>query len=184
MAFIAISINYKVKGYTEQVDGITWYYTISGNNAVNVYVASGTPSGTLTIPETLGGYTVTSIRGVATSASASGKNILGATTNNTTITKVVIPNTVTSIGNNTFSKFNALTEIDIPDSVTNIEQYAFYNCQGLKKINFGSNSNLQIINNYAFNNCYKLEKLNMPNTVTTLGNYAFYNCSGLREITL
>ncbi len=184
MAFMAISINYKVKGYTEQVDGITWYYTISGNNAVNVYVASGTPSGTLTIPETLGGYTVTSIRGVATSASASGKNILGATTNNTTITKVVIPNTVTSIGNNTFSKFNALTEIDIPDSVTNIEQYAFYNCQGLKKINFGSNSNLQIINNYAFNNCYKLEKLNMPNTVTTIGSYSFGNCSGLKEITL
>ena len=109
IAFIALSNNYNVKGYTETVDGITWCYSVKDNNAVNVYISSGNPSGTLTIPEKLGGYTVTSIRGVDVNASTNARNILGVTSNNTTITKVIIPNTVTSIGNNTFSKFNALT---------------------------------------------------------------------------
>lgn len=184
IAFIALSNNYNVKGYTETVDGITWCYSVKDNNAVNVYISSGNPSGTLTIPEKLGGYTVTSIRGVDVNASTNARNILGVTSSNTTITKVIIPNTVTSIGNNTFSKFNALTEIDIPDSVTNIEQYSFYNCQNLEKVNFESSSNLTMINNYAFNNCIKLEKFNMPNNVTSVGNYAFSKCTKLNELTL
>ena len=47
---------------------------------------------------------------------------------NTEITHLVIPNSVTSIGHNTFSGCSGLTSITIPNSVTSIGSYAFSGC--------------------------------------------------------
>ena len=45
---------------------------------------------------------------------------------NTNITSVIIPNSVTTIGNNTFYSCSNLTSIIIPNSVTSIGEYTFY----------------------------------------------------------
>ena len=50
---------------------------------------------------------------------------------NTEITNLVIPNSVTSIGSNAFKGCSALASIDIPNSVTSIGAYAFSGCSGL-----------------------------------------------------
>lgn len=54
--------------------------------------------------------------------------------NNELITELVIPNGVTSIGNQAFSYCSRLTSIEIPNSVTSIGEYAFSGCSGLKSI--------------------------------------------------
>ena len=64
----------------------------------------------------------------------------------------VIPETVTSIGNNAFDNLYNLTSITIPSSVTTIGTYAFRYCNGLNAIT-------------------------IPSSVTSIGNSAFYNCS-------
>ena len=49
---------------------------------------------------------------------------------------IVLPNTLTSIGNAAFSSYSSLTSITIPNSVTSIRDDAFYCCSGLTNINF------------------------------------------------
>ena len=49
-------------------------------------------------------------------------------------TDIVIPDSVTSIGDYTFYCCKSLTTITIPDSVTSIGQCAFYNCNNLKYV--------------------------------------------------
>ena len=50
------------------------------------------------------------------------------------MTRVAIPNTVTSIGKNAFYKCYALTRVTIGTSVTSIGNNAFYNCENLTKV--------------------------------------------------
>ena len=182
-AFIGYANFTKVKGYYETVDGLSWYYVVSDGKAINVYVSSGTPGETLTIPSTLGGYPVAEIKCGSTSTSKR-YNLLGSTANNTTITKVIIPDTVTTIGMNAFRGLNALTSIDIPASVTTISDYAFYSNIGIKKVNFAENNNLSNLGNYAFYSCSALKEVNFlgNNKITSIGNYTFYGCSSLIQI--
>ena len=51
--------------------------------------------------------------------------------NDTEVTNLTIPNTVTSIGQYTFYNCSSLTSVTIPNSVTSIGEYAFYGCSGL-----------------------------------------------------
>ena len=53
---------------------------------------------------------------------------------NKEITKLIIPDGVTTIGDRAFRDCSSLTNITIPDSVTEIGEYAFYECNKLAKI--------------------------------------------------
>ncbi|MBO5881301.1 MAG: leucine-rich repeat domain-containing protein, partial [Paraprevotella sp.] len=57
---------------------------------------------------------------------------------NTSITSVEIPSSVTSIGDSAFEGCSGLTSIKIPSSVTSIGNSAFYNCVNLKTVINGS----------------------------------------------
>ena len=54
--------------------------------------------------------------------------------NNSLVTNLIIPNTVTSIGNFAFYNCSGPTSVTIPNSVTSIGDYAFRNCSGLTSI--------------------------------------------------
>ena len=50
------------------------------------------------------------------------------------LTSVIIPNSVKSIGSNSFYNCSSLSSIIIPENVNNIGEKAFYNCEKLKTI--------------------------------------------------
>lgn len=57
--------------------------------------------------------------------------------NCSSLTSVIIPNSVTSIGKSAFENCRGLTSITIPKSVTSIESRAFFNCSSLTCIYYG-----------------------------------------------
>ena len=100
----------------------------------------------------------------------------------TEITNLIIPNSVTSIGNYAFEGCSSLTSITIPNSVTSIGEYAFYKCTGLTSVTIPNS--VTSIGDHAFANCSGLTSVTIPNSVTSIGNSAFYGCSGLTSVTI
>ena len=118
------------------------------------------------------------------------------------IAEVVIPNSVTVIGNNAFqgaallkkvtlsnaletmgkAMFKdcvALASIKIPATIKNIPVDAFLNCKSLAKVDLGS---VETIGKYAFANCEKLIVIELPATLTELDPMSFYGCKALEAV--
>ena len=102
--------------------------------------------------------------------------------NDTAITNLVIPNSVTNIGNYAFCYCDSLTSVTIPNSVTNIGDYAFISCHGLTSVTIPNS--VTNIGNHAFTYCGGLTSVTIPNSVTIIGNGAFMGCSGLTSVTI
>jgi len=89
---------------------------------------------------------------------------------------------VIGIKSSTFSKCSELTSVVIPSSVTYIGEYAFDACASLKQVTI--QGNLNDIGQYAFRDCVKLENINLPSSITSIGEYAFDQCKKIKEIIL
>lgn len=100
----------------------------------------------------------------------------------TTMKSVVIPESVTNIGNAAFYGCTGLTQITIPDSVTNIGAYAFEGCTNLTEIKLPSR--LPIIRLGTFINCSSLTNITIPDGVVRIGDEAFRGCTGLTTVTM
>ena len=97
------------------------------------------------------------------------------------ITSIVIPDTVTYIGDNAFSNCSRLFKINIPDSVTSIGKSAFASCSNLKEIKIPNS--VKSIGNYAFSGCTSLESVELSNNVKELYG-TFENCNNLKSVTI
>jgi len=93
-----------------------------------------------------------------------------------------IPNSVTTIGDESFADCHNLNTMIIPDSVTNIEHYAFGGCYNLTNITIGSG--VTCIGETAFYQCTGLTSLSIPNSVTNIGGWAFCNSWNLTLMTI
>ena len=96
------------------------------------------------------------------------------------LTSLVIPDSVTNIGDYAFSGCRSLTDIVIPDSVTNIGDYAFWNCRSLTDIVIPNS--VTSIGESAFYECSSLTEVVIPDSVTSIGDKAFHTCSSLTNI--
>ena len=171
-----------------------------------ISVGENFKGGVLTIPSELAdGGKVTQLG----SKDQSTTNTYALFKDNTDITDVIIPASVTTIGrdvftgcsnlqtvtfqgaddgtsqlsviyNYAFKNCTSLQSITMPSSVTIIREGVFYGCTGLKNVTL--NSGLQRIVGLAFVNCTSLEGITIPNTVTEIGQGAFSSCSSLKSI--
>lgn len=97
------------------------------------------------------------------------------------LNKITIPTSITSIGANAFKQCVSLVEILIPSSVKSIGNGAFSECSALKSITIPSSVDSIAIS--LFNFCTSLEKVTLPPSVTNIQSFAFARCTSLSEFT-
>ena len=98
------------------------------------------------------------------------------------LSEIVIPSSVTSIGDFAFSFCDSLSEIVIPSSVTSIGKGAFFRCDSLSEIVIPSS--VASIGDRAFSFCDSLSEIVIPSSVTSIGDIAFSCCDSLSEIVI
>ncbi len=90
-----------------------------------------------------------------------------------------IPSGITSIVDSAFVNNTTITNLNIPNTVTNIGDNAFY---GSAISSLTLPSSLTTIGNNAFGDCSNLTSLTIPSGVTQIGNYAFGGCFNVSTI--
>lgn len=164
------------------------------NHLIGLTKGTPQPTGDLVIPGTIhcngADWTVT--------------EILDGAFRESTITSVVIPNTVTAIGNHAFYLCTSLSgTVVIPNSVNTVGYTAFCRCDRMtevvlpaKDVTYGNGcfmttgltgtltlpEGLVTISKEMFNNNDKLTHVVIPHTVTTILPDAFSNCDNLEEV--
>ena len=124
--------------------------------------------------------------------------------------KLMLPTSITRIGNNALRDCDNIKSITIPATVTLIGQYAFYDCAALNSVEVPENSQLQSVEKYAFAytsgstkslkiidftqaqqlqtigdytfNYSGLENILLPSSLQSIGSYAFQNCTALTNV--
>ena len=91
------------------------------------------------------------------------------------ITEAIIAPGITEIRDYMFSYLYHLTSISIPQSVVSIGHQSFYNCSSLEEITIPAS--VQTIGNQVFANCNALKSINFEHTASdpiSIGTQAFY----------
>ncbi len=112
--------------------------------------------------------------------------------NDTKITDLILPDSVTKINSYAFYSCTSLTSVSLSDHVTEIGYMAFGGCSSLTGITVSSGNN----NYHSEGNCLidtaakklivgcKTSIIPTDGSVTVIGNSAFYNCTGLQSIVI
>lgn len=143
-----------------------------GLTSISSYAFYGTSKLlTFDFPETL--KTIYSYAFCSSSSSGSNTGLSGA---------LVIPNTVTSIGDYAFHGLKNLTSVIVGNAVTSIGKCAFTYCSGLTSVTLGNS--VATIGSSAFSACTSLPSITLPKSVKTINTSAFANCSKLTTVYL
>ena len=93
---------------------------------------------------------------------------------------IIIPQSVTKIGEGAFSNLEGLKTIVIPGTVKEIGMNAFKNNKTLEKVII--QEGVEKIGESAFERCTNLKTIELPESITEINKQAFYICQSLQEI--
>ena len=106
------------------------------------------------------------------------------------LTKIVLPNSLTSIGNGGFEGCNNLKEVALPNSLKDIGEQGFASCGNLKEIVLPNS--LNSIGAKGFADCKNLETVNIPQNIHDLcenvvengseNQFVFAGCDKLKKV--
>ena len=95
---------------------------------------------------------------------------------------MVIPDSVTMIGENAFSSCENLTFLTIPGSIVSVPDEAFYFHNNLTSVII--QNGVKSIGKMAFYGCEKLSNIVFPDSIMSIGEHAFEGCDRLKSITI
>lgn len=104
--------------------------------------------------------------------------------------KIIVPDSVTVIGDGAFYNCHEVEEIRLPSTLKKIGGAVFAGCQnlaetripdGVKKLNSAEVAFMKV---GMFENCKNLQKVWLPENLTQIGDNSFSMCSELKEIIL
>ena len=81
-----------------------------------------------------------------------------------------------------FQRFTTIQKITLSDNVTIINNGEFYECRGVRTVNFGQK--IASIGKQAFQSCDTLLYASLPESVTYIGDQAFRNCDTLKSVNI
>lgn len=93
---------------------------------------------------------------------------------------IIIPNMVTSIGNLVFGYCFNLQHAKILSSLENISECSFKYCLNLREINIPNS--VKTIKSNAFEYCVRLTDIEIPNSVVEISDNAFIHCTALNTL--
>jgi len=157
-------------GYLTAGSSAKWYapesaFSFDGAGSITGYSGTNTE---LRIPPTIGGVPVTAIGNFAFQG-------------RTNIVRLVLPESVKTVGAYTFSGCYELTSADMPGAIS-IGHSAFRDCYRLASI---SVPKVVYIEDNAFISCFGLTAVSLP-SVQTIGSgaYSFFNCTNLVSVSV
>ena len=112
------------------------------------------------------------------------------------VSDLVLPDSIESIGRNTFVGCTALESVTISDAISSIGESAFKGCSGLTRVNASSLESWCAIDfknesanplssaKHLYINDEELSKVVVPSSVTAIKRNTFVNCAGVTDVTI
>ncbi|MDR1927540.1 MAG: leucine-rich repeat protein, partial [Oscillospiraceae bacterium] len=144
-------------------------YSVTDGQATIIDVDEQSAQGEMVIPESLGGYPVTSIGARAFKFCGS-------------ITRLVIGDHITSAGTEAFSPMDGLRSVVIGSGLQTLPEGAFFMDGTLQSVSLSAG--LRSIGTDAFGACVSLRAVSLPYTVEHIGDSAFAGCRTLSTVQL
>lgn len=169
----------------------TTYFVRSGSTITEL-TALGKQASTITLPDKLGGVTITaiadelfkdnkSVKSVTFPSGSSyesvGKYAFSGCTN---LTEIKFINGINSIGEGAFSGCTALKNIQLPTAITEISKNMFAGCTSLQYATLYDS--ITAIGDGAYKDCVALTSVRVRENVSSIGKEAFSGCSSIRSI--
>ncbi|MBR3446424.1 MAG: leucine-rich repeat protein, partial [Oscillospiraceae bacterium] len=89
---------------------------------------------------------------------------------------------VTGFAQFAFAQCDKLTEVILPDSLTSFGMQTFWGCKNLEKVTLPSK--LKNVYEAAFAQCTSLKSVTIPDGCETIGNLVFSGCTALSEVSI
>jgi BspA type Leucine rich repeat region (6 copies) len=150
-------------------DGLTWDVVGGGVRITDCLLGGACSTGRLVIPETIDGKPVT---------------VLGAGALNylANLTEVILPSTLTTIGDGAFT-YSGLLSITIPASVSTLGAAIFDMATDLTRVDFESPSALRNLGQWTFQNATGLRSLTLPEGLEAIDDSIAGTFAGLHDLT-
>ena len=180
-----------------------YIYKVFSNGTINLMGFDETTQ-VLEIPETIDGYTVTQIQPeIYISNPIEGFGYFGQ--ENDRLTYVILPETLTWLGDSVFENCTALESVYIPDSVYFVGSRCFYGCTSLTSVTIPKsctrlgdaafegcrslstvvfNDDINYIGPAAFRDCTSLTSITLPDSIIEIADFVFANCTNLAKVNI